>query len=157
MKRPVGSDLFTNLRVVRNDFGIHCVIAPSFGEIFKTNSMQNGLLPVVLSPEECQVLYEDAAAGLELEVDLEKLEVRRMNGEPPLKFEVEPFRRHCMLNGLDDIGLTMQKAGAIDTFEKRRSEVWPWLDGLGYVKGKGEGGLIEATKAVKVSKKKLDW
>lgn len=134
------------------DFGICAVIAPSFGEIFKTNSMQNGLLPVVLPQESCQLLYEDAAAGKDLEVDLEKLEVRRFNGEPPIPFDVEPFRRHCLLNGLDDIGLTLQKETAIDEFEKKRSDVWPWLDGFGYVKG---GGRIDA-KAVK-KKGKIDW
>ncbi|KAG8964524.1 3-isopropylmalate dehydratase [Tulasnella sp. 419] len=134
------------------DFGIQSVIAPSFGEIFKTNSMQNGLLPVVLPQEVCKELYEDAMKGFELEVDLEKLEVRRMNGEPPIKFEVEPFRRDCLLNGLDDIGLTLQKEDHIVEFETRRSDKWPWLDGFGYVKG---GGRIDAA-AVK-NKKKLDW
>ncbi|CAE6364998.1 unnamed protein product [Rhizoctonia solani] len=101
------------------DFGIQTVIAPSFAEIFKTNSMQNGLLPVVLSPESCQLLYQDAQAQLELEVDLDKLEVRRPNGQAAIPFEVEPFRRHCLLNGLDDIGITLQKGAAIEAFEER--------------------------------------
>ncbi|CAE6417697.1 unnamed protein product, partial [Rhizoctonia solani] len=135
------------------DFGIQTVIAPSFAEIFKTNSMQNGLLPVVLSPESCQLLYQDAQAQLELEVDLDKLEVRRPNGQPAIPFQVEPFRRHCLLNGLDDIGITLQKAAAIEAFEERRSETWPWLDGFGYAKG---GGRVDAP-AVKARSKKMDW
>ena len=71
--------------------------------------MQNGMLPVALSQEECAELAKDAEAGLELEVDLEKEEVRRANGQPPIPFSTDPFRRHCLLNGLDDIALTMQR------------------------------------------------
>ncbi|KAF8592351.1 hypothetical protein K439DRAFT_1323466 [Ramaria rubella] len=134
-----------------NDFGIRCIIAPSFAEIFKTNTMQNGMLPLVLTPEECKVLYDDAVACKELEVDLEKQEVRRETGDP-IKFNVEAFRRHCLLNGLDDIGLTLQKSDTITAFEQHRSEVWPWLDGFGYVKG----GKISATgKTTKGGK--IDW
>ena len=97
--------------------------------------MQNGMLPVALSAEECKALAEDAEAGLELEVDLEKQEVRRQRGKPAISFSTDPFRRHCLLNGLDDIALTLQKAGAVQKFEQRRSDLWPWLDGFGY-KGK---------------------
>jgi 3-isopropylmalate dehydratase len=97
--------------------------------------MQNGMLPVVLSVEECKALAEDAEAGLELEVDLEKQEVRRANGRAAIPFTTDPFRRHCLLNGLDDIALTMQKKGLVEKFEQQRSELWPWLDGFGY-KGK---------------------
>lgn len=136
----------------RKDFGISSVIAPSFGEIFRSNSLQNGLVPVQLSPEACKELYEEAVNNLEIEVDLEALEVRRASGKPPFKFTLEPERRHRLLNGLDDIALTLQKASAIDEFEARRSELWPWLDGFGYVKG---GGRIDA-KTVK-GNKKLDW
>jgi len=118
-----------------NDFGIRCIIAPSFADIFRNNTMQNGMLPVVLPADECRALAEDAEAGLELEVDLEKQEVRRQNGKPAIPFTTDPFRRHCLLNGLDDIALTLQKAGAVEKFEQRRSELWPWLDGFGY-KGK---------------------
>ncbi|VDC01176.1 unnamed protein product [Peniophora sp. CBMAI 1063] len=132
------------------DFGIRTIIAPSFGEIFFYNSMQNGMLPVSLSEVECRALAEDAAAGLELEVDLEKGEVRRSNGQPPIPFKIDAFRRHCLLNGLDDIALTMQKENLISEFEARRSERWSWLDGFGY-----EGKKI----AVASSKKgtKMDW
>lgn len=97
--------------------------------------MQNGMLPVVLSQEQCRELAQDAEAGLELEVDLDKQEVRRPNGKPPMSFTTDPFRRHCLLNGLDDIALTLQKGPSIDSFEERRSDLWPWLDGFGY-KGK---------------------
>jgi len=132
-----------------NDFGIRCIIAPSFADIFRNNTMQNGMLPVTLSKEECTVLAEDAEQGLELEVDLEKQEIRRANGKPPIPFTVDPFRRHCLLNGLDDIALTLQKAKFIQTFEERRSQTWPWLDGLGY-KGK-----IPVT--AKKTGKKMEW
>jgi 3-isopropylmalate dehydratase len=94
--------------------------------------MQNGMLPIALSQEECVELAKDAEAGLELEVDLEKEEIRRTNGRPPIPFSTDPFRRHCLLNGLDDIALTMQRDQAITSFETKRSKLWPWLDGLGY-------------------------
>ncbi|KAJ7937248.1 aconitase family-domain-containing protein [Mycena leptocephala] len=133
-----------------NNFGIRCVIAPSFADIFKTNAMQNGMLPVALPEAECRALAEDAEAGLELEVDLEKQEVRRPNGKAPIAFSVDPFRRHCLLNGLDDIALTMQRGESIVAFEQRRSETWPWLDGFGY-----KGARIPVT-AVR-NTKKMDW
>jgi len=129
-----------------NDFGIRCVIAPSFADIFRNNSMQNGMLPVALSEEECRELAEDAEAGLEIEVDLEKEEVRRANGKPPMKFTTDPFRRHCLLNGLDDIALTMQRGTSIAQFEQRRSETWPWLDGFGYQGNKIPVGIAKKTK-----------
>ncbi|KAI0068895.1 aconitase [Artomyces pyxidatus] len=133
-----------------NDFGIRCIIAPSFAEIFRSNTMQNGMLPIALSEDECKALAEDAAAGLELEVDLEKQEVRRPNGKAPIPFVTDPFRRHCLLNGLDDIALTLQKGDAIEKFEERRSETWPWLDGFGY---KGRKIPVPAVR----SGKKMDW
>ena len=94
--------------------------------------MQNGMLPVTISQEDCDALAEDAEAKLELEVDLEKEEIRRENGKPPIKFTTDRFRRHCLLNGLDDIALTLQREALIKTFEQRRSERWSWLDGFGY-------------------------
>ncbi|KAJ7117397.1 aconitase [Mycena crocata] len=133
-----------------DNFGIRCVIAPSFADIFKNNAMQNGMLPVALPVEDCRALAEDAEAGLDLEVDLEKQEVRRPGGKPPIKFEVDGFRRHCLLNGLDDIALTMQKGESIASFEQRRSETWPWLDGFGY------NGARIPVPAVRQTKK-LDW
>lgn len=113
--------------------------------------MQNGMLPIALPPSDCQALAEDAETGADLEVDLEKEEIRRPNGKPPIRFTADPFRRHCLLNGLDDIGLTMQKEDLIAEFEQRRSAVWPWLDGFGY-----KGQKIPAGLAVRKSKK-MDW
>ncbi|KAF5322713.1 hypothetical protein D9619_000860 [Psilocybe cf. subviscida] len=115
-----------------NDFGIRCVIAPSFADIFRNNAMQNGMLPVIVPQEQCIELAKDAEQGLDLEVDLEKEEIRRPNGQAPISFTTDPFRRHCLLNGLDDIALTMQRETAIATFEQRRTESWPWLNGFGY-------------------------
>lgn len=92
---------------------------------------KNGSLPVVLRESEIAKLIEDAKAGLELEVDLPNQVVRRSNGEE-LSFPVEEFRKHCLVNGLDDISLTLAHDEEITAFEKRRSSVWPWLDGIGY-------------------------
>jgi len=136
-----------------NDFGIRCVIAPSFAEIFKTNAMQNGMLPVVLPQEDCKVLAADGEEGLELEVDLERLEVRRPNGRGAIKFDVDPFKRNCLLNGLDDIGLTLQKREKVEEFEKSRTEQWPWLDGFGYGK---KGGKI-ATRPIATRPVRKAW
>ncbi|KAM6495743.1 aconitase [Amanita muscaria] len=133
-----------------NDFGIRCVIAPSFADIFRNNSMQNGMLPVALPKEQCQALAEDAEAGFELEVDLEKEEIRRPDGKAAISFRIEPFRRHRLLNGLDDIALTLQKSADIGTFEQKRSEHWPWLDGFGY-----RGRRIPVGTAKKTSK--MEW
>ena len=135
----------------RKDFGISVIIAPSFADIFRNNTMQNGMLPVVLTAEQCRTLAKDAEEKLELEVDLEKEEIRRANGES-IPFTTDPFRRHCLLNGLDDIALTLQKKDDIEEFEVRRTETWPWLDGFGY-----EGTKILLTRAQASGKKKIDW
>lgn len=116
--------------------------------------MQNGMLPVQVSQEDCRALAEDAEAGLELEVDLEKEEVRRSNGKPSVSFKTDAFRRHCLLNGLDDIALTMQRGTSIQDFEGRRSEAWPWLDGIGYTKG---GKIAAPAVRTTTQKKKIDW
>ena len=142
---------FSTLTPDRNDFGIRCVIAPSFGDIFRTNMMQNGMLPIQLPKTTCEELAVDAESGAELEVDLEQQVIRRPGGKPDVPFTVDSFRRHCLLNGLDDIGLTMQKKEKIEEFEARRSQVWPWLDGFGY-----KGNKIAAPQGSK-SEKKLDW
>lgn len=136
----------------RLDFGIRCVIAPSFADIFRNNCMQNGMLPVILPQEQCRELAEDAEQGLDLEVDLEKQEVRRPNGKASFSFETDTFRRHCLLNGLDDIGLTLQKDDSINSFEQRRSAVWPWLDGFGY-----KGSKIPVAPVSTRKPKKNDW
>jgi 3-isopropylmalate/(R)-2-methylmalate dehydratase small subunit len=102
------------------DFGIRCVIAPSFADIFFGNCFKNGILPVVLPHEICEKLMGDAKLGTNarLTVDLEKQVVIRPDGEET-HFEVDAFRKHCLLNGLDDIGLTLAHAPAIDAFETR--------------------------------------
>ena len=110
------------------DFGIRCVIAPDFADIFHNNCFKNGVLPVRLSREICEKLMEDAKMGgnARLSVDLERQVVVRPNGEE-IPFQIDPLRRHLMLNGLDDIGQTMQHAPAIDGFEARQRAAQPWL------------------------------
>jgi 3-isopropylmalate/(R)-2-methylmalate dehydratase small subunit len=110
------------------DFGIRCVIAPSFGDIFHNNSFKNGILPIRLPREVCDQLIEDAKLGqnARVTVDLERQVVVRPNGEE-IRFEVDPFRKHLLLNGLDDIGQTMQHAPAIDGYEAKQKAAQPWL------------------------------
>jgi 3-isopropylmalate/(R)-2-methylmalate dehydratase small subunit len=112
------------------DFGIRCVIAPDFGDIFHNNSFKNGILPIRLPREICEKLMEDAKLGpnARLTVDLERQVVLRPNGEE-IPFEVDAFRKHLLLNGLDDIGQTMQHAPAIAGFEARQKASQPWLYG----------------------------
>lgn len=110
------------------DFGIKVVIAPSFADIFYNNSFKNGLLPVALESEQVERLFAAVArdAGYRLTVDLEKQVVRTADGEE-FEFEIDEFRKYCLLNGLDDIGLTMQHADAIRNFEQQYYENMPWL------------------------------
>src|ERR1700761_2709106 len=110
------------------DFGITCVIAPSFGDIFFNNSMKNGMLPIRLPREVCEELMQDAAMGgnARLTVDLERQVVVRPSGEE-IHFEIDPLRKHYLLNGLDDIGQTLQHGAQIDGFEARRRQAQPWL------------------------------
>jgi len=110
------------------DFGIRCVIAPSFGDIFHNNSFKNGILPIRLPREICDKLMEDAKLGANarVTVDLARQVVVRPNGEE-IPFEVDAFRKHLLLNGLDDIGQTMQHAPTIDDYEARQKAAQPWL------------------------------
>jgi len=112
------------------DFGIRCVIAPDFADIFHNNSFKNGILPVKLPREVCEQLMEDARLGANsrITVDLERQVVVRPNGEE-IPFRIDEFRRHLLLNGLDDIGQTMQHAPAIDSFEAKQRAAQPWLYG----------------------------
>jgi 3-isopropylmalate/(R)-2-methylmalate dehydratase small subunit len=110
------------------DFGIRCVIAPDFADIFHNNCFKNGVLPVRLPREVCEKLMEDARLGANarVTVDLERQVVVRPNGKE-IPFSVDPLRRHLLLNGLDDIGQTLQHASAIDTFEAKQRAAQPWL------------------------------
>ncbi|MCB1340186.1 MAG: 3-isopropylmalate dehydratase small subunit, partial [Pseudooceanicola sp.] len=110
------------------DFGIRCVISTSFADIFFSNCFKNGILPIVLPKEAVDVLMKDAEKGANarMTVDLEAQEVTTSDGEV-FAFEVDSFKKHCLLNGLDDIGLTMEKATAIDAFETRAAEARPWV------------------------------
>jgi 3-isopropylmalate/(R)-2-methylmalate dehydratase small subunit len=110
------------------DFGIRCVIAPSFADIFYNNCFKNGILPIKLPQEDVDKLMDDANRGANaiISIDLEKQEIRGPDGGC-VKFEIDAFRKHCLLNGLDDIGLTLQKAAAIDSFEHKAKVGQPWL------------------------------
>ena len=110
------------------DFGIRCVIAASFADIFFNNSFKNGILPIILPQDQVDILMEDAKKGSNavLTVDLESQTISRPDGQK-IAFDVEPFRKHCLLNGLDDIGLTLQKQSKIDSFESARKLSQPWL------------------------------
>ena len=111
-----------------SDFGIKCIISTSFADIFYNNSFKNGLLPIKVSAEDREALMADAKdrENPELEIDLPSQEIRRPNGSI-IKFEIDPFRKKCLLEGLDDIGLTMQKSDEIETFETNMSFQRPWL------------------------------
>src|SRR5499426_2768289 len=110
------------------DFGIRCVIATQFGDIFYNNCFKNGILPIKVSPEDLKKLFDDADRGANatLTVDLEKQEIRGPDGGK-VKFEIDPHRKHCLLNGLDDIGLTMEKAPKIAKFEESAKAARPWV------------------------------
>ena len=109
------------------DFGISCVIAPSFADIFYNNCFKNGLLPIALPKEIVDQLMEDAKKGANavLTVDLESQTISRPDGEK-VHFDIDPFRKHCLLNGLDDIGLTMEKKASIDAYEAKAKTERAW-------------------------------
>jgi 3-isopropylmalate/(R)-2-methylmalate dehydratase small subunit len=110
------------------DFGIRCVISTSFGDIFYNNCFKNGLLPIRVSPEDLEKLFDDAVRGANatLTIDLEKQEIRGPDGGV-VHFEIDPHRKHCLLNGLDDIGLTQQNQGKIESFERKAAAARSWL------------------------------
>lgn len=111
-----------------DDYGFRCVIAPSFADIFYNNCFKNGLLPIVLTETQVDQLFKEmyAAEGYSLTVDLEKQQVVTPKGQH-MAFEVDAFRKHCLLNGLDDIGLTLQDADKIRAFEVGHKQAMPWL------------------------------
>ncbi len=109
------------------DFGIRCVISTSFADIFYNNCFKNGILPIVVSPKDLEKLLDDARRGANatLSVDLEKQEIRGPDGGG-VRFDIDPFRKHCLLNGLDDIGLSLKKAEKIERFEAKAKVERPW-------------------------------
>ncbi|MDE3238159.1 MAG: 3-isopropylmalate dehydratase small subunit [Paracoccaceae bacterium] len=110
------------------DFGIRCVISTSFADIFYNNCFKNGILPIVLPQEAVDELMDDARKGANarITVDLEEQTVTTSDGKA-FAFDLDPFKKHCLLNGLDDIGLTLEKATAIDTFEGKMAAQRPWI------------------------------
>ena len=110
------------------DFGIRCVIAPSFADIFYNNCFKNGILPIALPQEDIDKLMDDAERGANaiVTVDLEKQEITGPDGGC-VRFDIDPFRKHCLLNGLDEIGLTLQHADDIQAFEAKHKAAQPWL------------------------------
>jgi 3-isopropylmalate/(R)-2-methylmalate dehydratase small subunit len=110
------------------DFGIRCVIAPDFADIFYNNCFQNGILPIKLPQQDVDKLLDDAGRGANatLTIDLEKQEIRGPDGGV-IRFDIDSFRKHCLLNGLDNIGLTLEKDAAIASFETSTASTRPWL------------------------------
>ncbi|MCK0141511.1 3-isopropylmalate dehydratase small subunit [Aliiroseovarius sp. F20344] len=110
------------------DFGIKCVVSTSFADIFFNNCFKNGILPIVLPQEQVDTLMADAEKGANarMTVDLEAQEITTSDGET-MAFEVDAFKKHCLLEGLDDIGLTMEKKASIDAFEAKASAARPWV------------------------------
>ena len=110
------------------DYGFRSVIAPSYADIFFTNSFKNGLLPVILSEAEVDRLFHECNAfpGFRLVIDLERQTVATSDGSLTMRFEIDPFRKYCLVNGLDEIGLTLRHADRIREFETRRKTQYPW-------------------------------
>ncbi|WP_298295160.1 3-isopropylmalate dehydratase small subunit [uncultured Litoreibacter sp.] len=110
------------------DFGIRAVIAPSYADIFYNNCFKNGIIPIVLPQDQVDALMKDAEKGANarMTIDLEAQTVTSSDGEV-FSFEVDSFKKHCLMNGLDDIGLTMEKAGSIKSFEAQASQARPWV------------------------------
>lgn len=111
------------------DYGFRVVIAPSYADIFFNNCFKNGVLPIVLSEDDVEQIFQMIAAneGFQLKIDLPAQTVSSVDGQFSRKFEVEPFRKHCLINGLDDIGLTLQHADKIKAYETKRIAAKPWL------------------------------
>lgn len=111
-----------------SDFGIKVVVSTSFADIFFNNCFKNGMLPIILPVDQVEILMNDSEKGsnARIEVDLEAQTITSSDGKV-FSFEVDPFKKHCLLNGLDDIGLTMEKSSSIDAFEKKLEIEQPWL------------------------------
>lgn len=148
------------------DFGIRCIIAPSFADIFFNNTFKNGMLPIAIEDRDTlSKIAAEASAGHEIEVDLVHQTIRSASGAKLADFEVEEFRKHCLVNGLDDIGLTMQMEDQIRQFEQRRTMDTPWLDGTGYLRrrqpGSGpvkvEAAPVPKTNRGEIKDEPLEW
>ena len=147
------------------DFGITCIIAPSYADIFFNNTFKNGILPLAITDQSTlEKIADEARAGREIEVDLVNQEVKDASGKILARFEVEEFRKHCLVNGLDDIGLTMQMEDKIRKFEEHRTMDTPWLDGSGYLKRSNQGRSVKIealpvpkTNRGEVIEEPLDW
>lgn len=110
------------------DFGIRCIISSEFADIFYNNCFKNGILPITVTPEELKLLLDDAERGenARICIDLENQTINRPDGNI-IRFDIDGFKKYCLLNGLDDIGLTIEKADKIDVFEKKITEQRPWV------------------------------
>ncbi|KAL2831945.1 aconitase family-domain-containing protein [Aspergillus pseudoustus] len=147
------------------DFGIKCVIAPSFADIFFNNTFKNGMLPVVIPDQAVlEKIAEEARAGREVEVDLVNQQIKDAEGNVLASFDVDGFRKHCLVNGLDDIGLTLQMEDQIRKFEAKRTLETPWLDGKAYLRRGKRGGatMVEAAPVPKTNRgdvkgEPLEW
>ncbi|CAJ2513626.1 Uu.00g017450.m01.CDS01 [Anthostomella pinea] len=146
-----------------NDFGIRCIIAPSYADIFFNNTFKNGMLPIAITNEiDMEKITAEARAGKEIEVDLPNQVIRDASGNEICKFEVEEFRKHCLINGLDDIGLTLQLEDKIVEHEKKISADTPWVNGTGYLRRK-DGKLavkpapVPSTNRGQEKKDPIEW
>jgi 3-isopropylmalate dehydratase len=145
------------------DFGIRCIIAPSFADIFFNNTFKNGMLPVAITnPADLDKIVAEARAGREIEVDLPNQEIRDASGNVICQFDVEEFRKHCLVNGLDDIGLTLQLEDKITEHEKKVSDLTPWINGTSYLRRKGGKLPVKAVKVPMTNrgqelKDPIDW
>ncbi|KAK3678372.1 3-isopropylmalate dehydratase [Recurvomyces mirabilis] len=146
------------------DFGIKCIIAPSFGDIFFNNTFKNGMLPLQITDTAAlNKIADEAKAGREIEVDLEAQQVKDAKGVVLAEFQAETFRRHCLINGLDDIGITLEKEEKIKRFERKRTEEMPWLDGSGYLTRHRQGAVkVDAAAVPKTNRgeektEPLEW
>ncbi|KKK16883.1 putative 3-isopropylmalate dehydratase [Aspergillus ochraceoroseus] len=146
------------------DFGIKCIIAPSFADIFFNNTFKNGMLPIVIPDTAVlQKIADEAHAHREVEIDLVNQEIKDAEGNKLASFDVDAFRKHCLVNGLDDIGLTLQMEDKIRTFEAKRTLETPWLDGSGYLKrGRRGATMVEAAPVPKTNRgdvktEPLEW
>ncbi|KAI2635052.1 aconitate hydratase [Xylaria nigripes] len=146
-----------------NDFGIRCIIAPSFADIFFNNTFKNGMLPIAITnAADLEKIAAEARAGKEIKVDLPNQEILDESGQLICKFDVEEFRKHCLVNGLDDIGLTLQLEDKIVEHEKKASQITPWVNGTSYLRRKGGKLAVKPAKVPTTNrgqelKDPIDW